>query len=308
MKHYDAIVIGAGQAGMPLAKRLAEAGKRTVIIEKKFVGGTCVNDGCTPTKAMVASARMAYLGGRCADLGVHIDGFKVDMPQIKKRKADIVMRSRKGGQKGLEDTPGLDLLFGEAAFTRVKTVTVSLNSGGTTELQADWIFIDTGGQPIVPEIEGIRDVDYLTNTSILELDSVPEHLLVIGGNYIGLEFGQMFKRFGSRVTILERSARLLPREDEDVAGAVQQILEDEKVSIFNNAQTQKLKKNNEGKIVATIKMGDGKDHQLTCSHVLVAVGRSPQTKALNLQNTGVHVDDKGFIKVNNNLETNGPGR
>jgi pyruvate/2-oxoglutarate dehydrogenase complex dihydrolipoamide dehydrogenase (E3) component len=307
MKHYDAIVIGAGQAGMPLAKRLAEAGKKTVIIEKRFIGGTCVNDGCTPTKAMVASARMAYLGGRCADLGVHIDGFKVDMPRIKKRKDDIVMRSRKGGQKGLEKTPGLDLLFGEAVFTGIKTVTVNLNEGGTTEVKADWIFIDTGCQPIIPEIEGIQHIGYLTNTSILELDSIPEHLLIIGGSYIGLEFGQMFKRFGSKVTILERSERLLPREDEDMAGAIQKILEDEKVSVLNNAQAQKLKKNNEGKIVATIKMDDGKDHQLTCSHVLAAVGRSPQTRALNLQNTGVHLDDKGFIKVNNKLETNVPG-
>jgi len=307
MKHYDAIVIGAGQAGMPLAKHLAGAGKKTVIIEKKFIGGTCVNDGCTPTKAMVASARMAYLGGRCGDLGVHIDGFKVDMPQIKKRKDDIVMRSRKGGQQGLEDTPGLDLLFGEATFTGVKTITVNLNNGGIMELKADWIFIDTGGQAIIPDVEGLTDIDYLTNTSILELDSVPEHLLVIGGNYIGMEFGQMFKRFGSKVTILERSARLLPREDEDVALAVQQILEDEKVKILTNAQAQKVRRNSEGQIVATIKMDDGKDHQLTCSHVLVAVGRSPQTKVLNLQNTGVHVDDKGFVKVNNKLETNVPG-
>lgn len=307
MKHYDAIVIGSGQAGMPLAKRLAEAGKKTVIIEKKFIGGTCINDGCTPTKAMVASARMAYLGGRCADLGVHIDGFKVDMPQIKKRKDDIVMRSRNGGQKGLENTPRLDLLFGEAVFTGVKTITVNLNAGGTTQLKADWIFIDTGCQPIIPEIEGIQDISYLTNTSILELDSVPEHLLIVGGSYIGLEFGQMFKRFGSKVTILERSERLLPHEDEDVALAIQQILEDEKLSIFSNAQAQKFKKNSEGKIIATIKANDGKNHQLTCSHVLMAVGRSPQTKALNLQTTGVHVNDKGFIKVNSQLETNVPG-
>lgn len=307
MKHYDAIVIGAGQAGVPLAKHLARAGKKTAIIEKKFVGGTCVNDGCTPTKAMVASARMAYLGGRCADLGVHIDGFKVDMPQIKKRKDDIVLRSRKGGQKGLEATPGLDLIFGEASFTGIKTLTVNLNNGQAAEVTADWIFIDTGCEAIIPEIQGIDGIDYLTNTSILELDSVPEHLLVIGGNYIGLEFGQMFKRFGSKVTILERSERLLPREDEDVAMAVQQVLTDEHLNILTKAQVQQLKKNSEGKIVATLTMDDGKHHQLTCSHVLVAVGRSPRTRALNLQNTGVKVNDKGFIKVNNKLETNVPG-
>lgn len=307
MKHYDAIVIGAGQAGVPLAKHLAKAGKKTLIIEKKFVGGTCVNDGCTPTKAMIASARMAYLGGRCGDLGVHIDGFKVDMPQIKKRKDDIVMRSRKGGQKGLEETPGLDLLFGEAAFIGVKTISVALNNGSTVDLKADWIFIDTGAEAIIPDVDGLADIDYLTNTSILELDHVPEHLLVIGGNYIGLEFGQMFKRFGSKVTILERSERLLPREDEDIALAVRQILEDEKIKILDSAHLQKIYKNTEGEITATIKKADGKDHQLTCSHVLVAVGRSPRTEALSLQNTGVHVDDKGYIKVNDQLETNVPG-
>lgn len=306
MKHYDAIVIGAGQAGLPLAKKLARAGKKTAIIEKKFVGGTCVNDGCTPTKAMVASARMAYLGGRCADLGVHIDGFKVDMPQIKKRKDDIVLRSRKGGQKGLEETPGLDLLFGEATFTGFKTIQVTLHNGKTEELKAEWIFLDTGGTAIIPDIEGINDIPYLTNTSILELDAVPEHLLIIGGNYIGLEFGQMFKRFGSKVTILERSERLLPREDEDVATAIQQIMEGEKLNILTSAQAQHFKKNSEGKIIATIAQG-GKNHQLTCSHVLVAAGRRPQTEALNLQNTGVHINEKGFIKVDNRLETNVPG-
>jgi pyruvate/2-oxoglutarate dehydrogenase complex dihydrolipoamide dehydrogenase (E3) component len=303
MKSYDAIVIGAGQAGLPLAKRLAGAGRKTAIIEKKFVGGTCVNDGCTPTKAMVASARMAYLGGRCADLGVHIDGFSVDMPQIKKRKNAIVLRSRKGGQKGLEETPGLDLIFGEASFIGFKTLQVTLQNGKTEKLNSELIFIDTGGTAIVPDIKGINDIPYLTNTSILELDAVPEHLLIIGGNYIGLEFGQMFKRFGSKVTILERSDRLLPREDEDIAVAVQQILEEEKVEILASAQAQHFKKNSEGKIVATI-AHNGKDHQLSCSHVLLATGRKPQTEVLNLQNTGVHINDKGFITVNNRLETN----
>lgn len=307
MKHYDAIVIGAGQAGVPLCKKLAEAGKKTVIIERKFIGGTCINDGCTPTKAMVASARMAYLGSRCGDLGVHIDGYKVDMPRIKERKQEIVIRSRNGAQKGIEKTKNLDLLFGEARFTGPKTISVKLNDGGTEELQADWIFIDTGCKAIVPEIEGLQDIDYLTNTSILELDTVPEHLLVIGGNYVGLEFGQMFKRFGSKVTILERLVRLLPREDEDIAKSMQQILTDEGLDIRTSAQVQKFKKGADGKIVAILKLNDGKEHQLTCSHVLLAVGRSPQTKALNLQATGVAVDDKGFIKVNDHLETNVPG-
>jgi pyruvate/2-oxoglutarate dehydrogenase complex dihydrolipoamide dehydrogenase (E3) component len=307
MKQYDAIIIGAGQAGVPLAKHMANAGKKTLIIEKRFIGGTCVNDGCTPTKAMVASARMAYLASRRGDLGVHISGFKVDMPAIKKRKDDIVMRSRIGGQHGLEKTKGLDLLFGEAAFTGYKTVDIALNDGGTTTVKADWIFIDTGAEAFIPDIEGLNDIDYLTNTSILELDYLPEHLLIVGGNYIGLEFGQMFKRFGSKVTVLERSARLMPREDEDIATAMQQILADENVTFHMNAQLKKVKKNSDGQIVTTIMMDDGREHQLTCSHVLVAAGRSPRTKALNLQNTGVHVNDKGYIKVNDYLQTNVEG-
>lgn len=307
IKHYDAIIIGAGQAGVPLAKKLAKAGKRTAIIEKRFIGGTCINDGCTPTKAMVASARMAYLAGRSNDLGVHIDGFRVDMPAINKRKQDIVMRSRTGAQHGLEDTKGLDVIFGEATFSGDKTLIVNLNDGGTTELKGDLIFINTGASAVIPDIEGLDEIDYLTNTSILELDYIPEHLLVIGGNYIGLEFGQMFKRFGSKVTVLERSARLLPKEDEDVAANLQQILSDEKLNILTNAQAQKFKKGAGGKIVASIKMEDGNIHKLTCSHVLVAVGRAPQTKGLNLKLAGVKVDDKGFIKINKHLQTTAKG-
>lgn len=306
MKHYDAIVIGSGQAGTPLAKKLALAGKKTALIEKRYIGGTCVNDGCTPTKAMVASARMAYLAGRCGDLGVHIDGFKVDLPQIKKRKDDIVHRFRNGSQKGLEKTKGLDAIFGEASFTGNKTISIKLNDGGVEELSADLFFLNPGCTPVIPEIEGIQNIDYLTSTSILELDSVPEHLLVIGGNYIGLEFGQMFKRFGSKVTVIERSERLLIREDEDISKCLTGILKEEGLTIHHNAVVKKLEQPAPGQISASVAVG-GQLQTIACSHILVATGRKPLTNALNLQSANIEVDDKDFIKVNDKLETTAPG-
>jgi pyruvate/2-oxoglutarate dehydrogenase complex dihydrolipoamide dehydrogenase (E3) component len=306
MKQYDAIIIGAGQAGGPLARRLAAAGKKTAIIEKRWVGGTCVNDGCTPTKTMVASAKMAYLAANSAELGVKIKSFSVDLPKIKKRKDDIVHQARDGNQKSIEKTQNLDLFFGEAVFTGNKTLLVKMNSGREKELKAELIFINTGAKPFVPEIEGINDIGYLDSTSIMELDHVPEHLLVIGGNYIGLEFGQMFRRFGSKVTVVERSGRIVSREDEDISEALTQILRDEKITILTNANTTRFKKKAGGKIVATINK-DGKEEKIKCSHVLIAVGRTPQSKALSLDSTGVTVDDKGYITVNDTLETNVKG-
>jgi pyruvate/2-oxoglutarate dehydrogenase complex dihydrolipoamide dehydrogenase (E3) component len=186
---------------------LAEAGKKTLLVEKRFIGGTCVNDGCTPTKTMVASARVAYLAGKCNDMGVTIKGFKVDMRQVKKHKDDIVLKSRNGGQAAVERTKNLDLLFGDATFIDKKTISVQPETGKAKEFKSDQIFLNVGAKTIIPnDIEGLDDIDYLTSTTILDLEKVPGHLLVIGGNYIGLEFGQMFRRFGSKVTILEKSA------------------------------------------------------------------------------------------------------
>jgi pyruvate/2-oxoglutarate dehydrogenase complex dihydrolipoamide dehydrogenase (E3) component len=305
MKQYDAIVIGSGQAGTPLSKKLAKAGKKTLLIEKRLIGGTCINDGCTPTKAMVASAKAAYLAKRCSDLGVNVDKYSIDMKQIKRRKDEIVEHSRSGSQKAVEQTENLDLLFGEAVFSGHKTLLVKLNGGGEEEVSADWIFINTGTKTAIPDINGLKDINYLTSTTILDLDYVPEHLLVIGGNYIGLEFGQMFHRFGSKVTLLERGARILAREDDDIADEVAKILTDEGLTILANAQASQFISFN-GTIRVAIKV-DGNDQQVTCSHVLVAAGRIPQTETLQLEKTGVEVDEKGNIKVNEKLETNVPG-
>ena len=306
-KQYDAIVIGAGQAGLPLAKKLAAAGKKTALIERRWVGGTCINDGCTPTKTWVASAKAAYMAANSAALGVNIKRFKVDMGVIKKRKDDIVINARDGSTKNAEKTPNLDLIFGEAAFSGVKTVSVELKDGGGTRLmKGDWIFLNVGARTFIPDIEGLNDINYLTSTSILELDKIPDDLLVIGGNYIGLEFGQMFRRFGSKVTILEKSVRLMPREDEDISAEMRKILELEDINIQTGSQAVKFKQSKKGKIIATIKNA-AHEKKEKFSHVLLAVGRIPNSDTLNLVRTGVETDDKGYIKVNGKLETNVKG-
>jgi dihydrolipoamide dehydrogenase len=307
MKQYDSIIIGSGQAGVPLSKKLANAGKKTLLIEKSVVGGTCINDGCTPTKAMIASARIAYLAGRCNNMGIAIKGYKVDMKQIKKRKDGIVKEFREGAQNSIEKTPNLDLVFGEATFESAKIISVKLKNGKTSQFTAEHFFINTGGQTIIPKnIEGIDEINYLTSHTILELEEVPEHLLIIGGNYIGLEFGQMFRRFGSEVTILEKSQQLLFREDEDISAEITRLLKDEDIKVYTNAKTTRFKQKEKGKITATIQT-NGKEIKIKCSHVLIAVGRAPQTEALGLVKAGVKTDERGNILVNTRLRTNVKG-
>lgn len=303
MKHYDAIIIGAGQAGTPLAKKLAQAGKQTALIEKRFIGGTCVNDGCTPTKAMVASARAAHLARQAGQLGIEIESVKVNLKAIKHRKDNIVKSFRNGSQKGLEATKELELIFGEAAFTGKKEITVALPDGREDILTADWIFINTGAKTAIPDVKGLDTIDYLTSTTILDLEEVPEHLVIVGGNYIGLEFGQMFSRFGSRVTILEKSSRIMSREDQDISLELHKILKDEGLDILTDTKISNIEKQEGGTISLKLTLGAAAK-TITCSHVLIAAGRTPQTWSLGLDKAGVVTDKKGTITVNEKLETN----
>src|SRR6266481_8249863 len=223
-EHYQAVVIGSGQGGTPLCQALAGAGMRTAIVEREHVGGTCINEGCTPTKTMVASARVAYLARRGADYGVLTGELKIDLARVRERKRAIVESFRNGSQSRIEKTEKLELIFGEAEFTGPKTIRVRKKDGGELALAANQIFINAGCRPLVPKIAGLGDVPYLNSTSIMELDAVPKHLLIVGGGYIGLEFGQIFRRFGSRVTVVQSAKQLLAREDSDVAGEVAKIL------------------------------------------------------------------------------------
>jgi dihydrolipoamide dehydrogenase len=302
MKHYDAIIIGAGQAGTPLAKKLAEAGKKTAIIEKRYVGGTCINDGCTPTKAMIASARAVYQARKAAELGVEIGTIKIDFQKIKQRKDDIVNQFRSSSEKGIKSTKGLELIFGTARFSGEKELTIALNDGGEEKVTADLIFINAGAKTTIPDIEGLNEIDYLTSTTILDLEAIPEHLVIIGGNYIGLEFGQMFNRFGSKVTILEKSPGILAREDQDISSALTEILADEKIELLTDVKINQIEQDKK-QIKISIESGKTKKN-ITASHLLVAVGRTPQTADLGLENCGVKLDDKGHILVNEKLETN----
>jgi pyruvate/2-oxoglutarate dehydrogenase complex dihydrolipoamide dehydrogenase (E3) component len=303
---YDAIVIGAGQAGGPLSTALARAGWRTAIIEREHVGGTCINEGCTPTKTMVASARVAYLARRGADYGVQTGEVTVDIKKVRQRKRDIVDSFRNGSQRRIESTPGVDLLMGEASFTGPKTLEVRLNSGETRQLTANTIFINAGDRPAKPSISGIETVSTLNSTSIMELDVIPEHLLVIGGGYVGLEFGQMFRRFGSQVTIIQRGAYLLAREDPDVAEEVANIMREDGIDVLLETRPVRVEQSSLGSIRLTVQTPTG-ERTLTASHLLVAAGRVPNTDWLNLEAAGVQTDKRGYIQVNERLETNVPG-
>ena len=308
-KHYDAVILGSGQGGNPLAKALAQAGWRTAIIERKFVGGTCVNTGCTPTKTMVGSARVAYISSRGQDFGIHSQMAGVNMARIIQRKDDIVLQGRNNNEKALLSTENLDLIYGAARFTGPKSLSVKKNNGEEISLTADKITIDTGARPAMPSIDGFDKVqalpNVLDNASIMELEHVPQHLLVLGGGYIGLEFGQMFRRFGSRVTIVQADSQLLSHEDTDIADEVTKILREDGIDVLLNAKAKRVSGDKE-KITLEIQTAD--DAQtVEGTHLLVAIGRTPNTDDLNLAAAGVETDDKGFVRVNSRLETNVPG-
>ena len=300
-KQYDAIVIGTGQAGPSLAARLSEEGLKTAIIERKLFGGTCVNTGCTPTKAMVASARAAYLARRAADFGVLIGGpVSIDMKKVKERKDAIVGRSKQGLESWLGTMKNMTVYRGHARFTGRDTVHV-----GDESLQAEKIFINVGGRAFIPPIGGLEDVDYLTNSSIMDVDFLPEHLVILGGGYVALEFGQMFRRFGSRVTIVQRNGRILSREDDDIAEAITGILKNEGIDVCIDTGAYRVENRNGGIFVRM--RCEAEPHEVVGSHLLVATGRRPNTDDLGLDKAGIETDERGYIRIDDQLRTSVEG-
>ncbi|BBX08430.1 FAD-containing oxidoreductase [Mycolicibacterium aichiense] len=292
--HFDAIIVGAGQAGPPLAGRLTDAGQTVAVIERKLVGGTCVNSGCIPTKTLVASAHTAHTARRGADYGVSTGDVSVDMAKVKARKDGIVLGDRSGVESWIEGMPGCTLIRGHARFEDPHTIRV-----GDEVLTAERIFLNVGGRAVVPELPGLADIDYLTNVGILELDTIPDHLVIVGGSYIGLEFAQMYRRFGARVTVLERGPRLTPREDEDISAAIEDILTAEGIAVVTGASDLRFTKRDNGFEVTPY---DGAK-PIAGSHLLVAVGRQPNTDDLGLDRAGVEVDGRGYIVVDDQLRT-----
>jgi len=297
---YDAIIVGSGQAAGPLSTALAKAGHRTALIEREHIGGTCINEGCTPTKTMVASARVAYLSRRAADYGVKSGPIEIDMSRVRQRKRAVVENFRSGSERRILGA-GVTVIRGEARFVGHKTLEVN-----GEQLTAEWIFLNVGARPSRPTLAGLDTVAVLDSTSIMELERVPEHLLVLGGGYVGLEFGQMFRRFGSRVSVVQRGPRLLGREDSDVASAVADILRQDGVEVLLNAAAARVEANGNGGIRLWINEG-GAERALEGSDLLVAVGRTPNTDRLNLEATGLHADGNGFLPMNERLETSVPG-
>jgi pyruvate/2-oxoglutarate dehydrogenase complex dihydrolipoamide dehydrogenase (E3) component len=301
MRQFDAIIIGTGQAGPSLAARFAAAGQTVAIIERHKFGGTCVNTGCIPTKTMVASAYAAHVARRGAEYGFAVDGdVRVDMKRVKARKDAVSGRSNKGVEEWLRGTKSCTVIQGHARFQSPHAVAVN-----DQVLEAEKIFINVGGRASVPEMPGIRDVPFLNNSSIMDVDFLPEHLVVVGGSYIGLEFGQMYRRFGSEVTIVEMGPRLIGREDEDVSQAVREILEAEGIRIRLNAKCITLAKRDNG--IAVGVDCEQPPPEVVGTHVLLAVGRIPNTSDLGLDRAGVVTDQRGYIIVDDQLQTNVPG-
>jgi pyruvate/2-oxoglutarate dehydrogenase complex dihydrolipoamide dehydrogenase (E3) component len=293
-EHFDAVIVGAGQAGPSLAGRLTAAGQRVAMVERKLIGGTCVNNGCIPTKTLVASAHAAHMARRGPDFGVHTGSVSVDMAKVKARKDQIMLSDRKGVEDWLEGMDGCTVVRGHAQFVDAHTLRV-----GDEMLHADRIFLNVGGRAVVPDIPGLSDVEFLTNVSILELDTLPTHLVILGGSYIALEFAQMYRRFGAAVTVVERGSRLASREDEDVSAAIKAILEDEGIDVVLGADDVRINKKDNG-FELMPKAGAA---PILGSHLLLAVGRRPNTDDLGLDAAGVQIDARGYIVVDDQLKT-----
>jgi pyruvate/2-oxoglutarate dehydrogenase complex dihydrolipoamide dehydrogenase (E3) component len=304
-KTYDAIIIGSGQAGNPLAKAFGQAGWNTALIERAYIGGTCINIGCTPTKTMFNSARVAYLARRAGDYGVHDGKVAVNMREVRERKQRVVDSFRESGLRGIEKTENLNLFWGDARFTGPHEIEIKQNDGASRALTAEKIFINTGCRPAIPRLNGIDTVPVLDSTSIMELDELPGRLLVLGGGYIGLEFGQMFRRFGSEVTIVQRDSQLLGREDPDIAEAVLNVVEEDGIKVLLNTEAVTVQK--QGADIELTVRDAGGEQTLSGTHLLIAVGRKPNTEDLNLSAAGIETDDRGNVKVNNKLKTNVDG-
>ncbi|MSQ23739.1 MAG: mercuric reductase [Chloroflexi bacterium] len=304
-ERFDAIVLGAGQAGGPLSTALAQSGRHTALIEERFVGGTCINDGCTPTKTMAASARVAYLARRASDFGVQTGPVKVDLGAVVERKRALVESWRDSSQRRMEQTPDMDLIFGHARFTGPKTLEINLNAGGTRQVVAEQIFINVGARPQRPAIPGLETITPLDSTSVMELNELPEHLLVVGGGYVALEFSQMFRRFGSQVTIIERMQRLTPREDVDVSEALANMLREDGIELILGSEISGVGPVGPG-VMAEVKTAAGQRF-VAASHLLLAAGRTSNVDRLDLAAAGIESDERGLIKVNPRLETSVPG-
>jgi pyruvate/2-oxoglutarate dehydrogenase complex dihydrolipoamide dehydrogenase (E3) component len=304
-EHYDAIVIGTSQGGRFLPVELAKAGQKVALVERDQLGGVCVNRGCTPTKTMVASARLAYQARRGAEYGVRTGPVSVDLAAVRERKRAMVAGARENYASRLA-LDGLDLIEGQAHFTGPKTVEIALTDGGTLQISASVVVIDAGTRPRPLAITGAGDVPVLDSTSIMELDELPEHLIIVGGGYIALEFGQMFRRFGSEVTIVQRGARLMMREDEDVSDEVAAILRDDGITVLTLSTPVRVEPAGAGRLRLTVRTKDG-ERQVDGSHLLSAIGRVPNTDALTPDAAGVRLDDRGFVEVDEYLETTVPG-
>ena len=301
MKKYDAIIIGAGQAGMPLARKISKKGLKVALIEQDKIGGTCINDGCSPTKTMVASAKVAHMVSRAGEFGIQVPTFSVNQKAIKNRKDGIVDLFRGGAESGLKKAKNISIIKGRGKILADNVVEISASKDQFLKIQGDKVFINTGSQTVIPEIEGIDKVSYLTSTSIMELEDTPEHLIILGGGYIGLEFAQMFRRFGSKVTILDRASRLVPKEDIDVCEEISNIFNRTNIETIFNGMVSKMTEQS-GKITLHYKDKSG-DHRLSGSHLLIAVGRAPSSSDLGLEALGINLTKKGYIEVNEHFET-----